>query len=90
MNVDENPGAVEPFMAQNKYAFPALLAYKYVRDTLQLRGTPTNWIIDGDGVARFEEIGYDSSLGQKWEDGMSAEIEKNRQATAQAARSPGK
>lgn len=58
MNVDEKPSEVEPFMRKNGYTFPVIPAYDYVRKTLATVGIPRNWVIDQNGVWRFDEIGY--------------------------------
>jgi thiol-disulfide isomerase/thioredoxin len=58
MNVDEKPSEVQPFIRTHGYTFPVILAYDYVRKTLATVGIPRNWVIDQNGVWRFDEIGY--------------------------------
>lgn len=84
MNLDENPGAVQPFMDENKYTFPVLLAYNYGRTTLKIEGTPTNWIVDGNAVAHLELLGGGPESIEKWEQGMSEVLQTSRPALAQA------
>jgi hypothetical protein len=74
LNMDENPGLVEPFMTEHKLTFTALPAYAYVTQTLKVDGIPQNWIVDGGGVIRLKGLGYDAT--EKWEQGMRDAIEK--------------
>jgi hypothetical protein len=87
LNMDENPGILEPFLKEHKLALTVVPAYSYVRDTLKVMGIPQNWIVDSGGVIRLKGIGYDST--EKWETGMRDAIEKI-QAAAPASNSPGK
>jgi hypothetical protein len=68
LNMDENPGLVEPFMREHKLTLTALPAYSYVTQTLKVNGIPQNWIVGADGVIRLKGAGYDST--EKWEQGM--------------------
>jgi len=74
MNMDENPGIIEPFLKEHQLALTVVPAYSYVRDTLKVNGIPQNWIVDSGGVIRLKGIGYDST--EKWETGMREAIEK--------------
>jgi hypothetical protein len=76
LNMDENPGLVEPFMKEHKLTLTALPAYTYVTQTLKVNGIPQNWIVGVDGVIRLKGTGYDST--EKWEQGMKEAIEKCR------------
>ncbi len=87
LNMDENPGFVEPFVKEHKLTFPVLPAYSYVEDTLHIMGIPQNWVVDAQGVVRLKGIGYDAS--EKWEEGMVEAIEKNKPQVETAARAPG-
>jgi hypothetical protein len=78
LNMDENPGLIEPFMQENKLALTVLPAYTYVEDTLKVNGIPQNWIVDSVGVVRLKGIGYDAT--NKWETGMTDAIEKVKPA----------
>ena len=85
LNMDENPGLVEPFMKEHKLTFPVLPAFSYVQDTLHIFGIPQNWIVDAAGIVRLKGIGYDST--EKWEQGMIEAIESNKPEPATAAAS---
>lgn len=74
LNMDQNPGLIEPFMTEHKLTLTALPAYTYVTETLKVHGIPQNWIVDTAGVIRLKGIGYDST--EKWEQGMKDAIEK--------------
>ncbi len=76
LNMDENPGLIEPFLKEHQLSFIVLPAYHYVQDTLKVFGIPQNWIVDSNGVVRLKGIGYDST--EKWETGMKEAIEKNK------------
>jgi len=74
MNMDENPGIIEPFLKEHQLALTVIPAYSYVTETLQVNGIPQNWIVDSDGVVRLKGIGYDST--EKWEVGMRDAIDR--------------
>ena len=76
LNMDENPGLIEPFMTEHKLSITALPAYTYVTQTLKVNGIPQNWIVGADGVIHLKGIGYDST--EKWEIGMRDAIEKQK------------
>ena len=82
LNMDENPGLLEPFLKDRKLSLPVLPAAAYIRDTLRVMGIPQNWIVDAQGVVRLKGIGYDAS--GKWEEGMAEAIEKNKPDTGAA------
>ena len=50
-------------MTRNGYTFPVIPAYDYVRKTLATTGIPRNWVIDADGIWRFDEVGYRDGEG---------------------------
>lgn len=74
MNMDDNPGLIEPFLAEKKLSMVVLPAYSYVEDTLKVNGIPQNWIVDPNGVVKLKGIGYDAT--EKWETGMADAIAK--------------
>ncbi len=89
LNMDDNPGLVEPFVKEHKLTFTVLPAHSYVQDTLHIFGIPQNWVVDAQGVVHLKGIGYDST--EKWEQGMTDAIENNKPEgeAASAAPSPG-
>jgi len=74
LNMDENPGVIEPFFKEHQFTFTVLPAYSYVTETLKVQGIPQNWIVDANAVVRLKGIGYDST--DKWETGRRDAIEK--------------
>ncbi len=79
LNMDENPGVIEPFLKEHQLALTVLPAYAFVTETLKVSGIPQNWIVDSGGVVRLKGIGYDST--EKWETGMRDAIEKVKPAS---------
>jgi hypothetical protein len=75
LNMDDNPGLIEPYMKEHQLSLIVLPAYSYVTDTLKVFGIPQNWVVDSHGVVRLKGTGYDST--EKWEMGMAEAIEKN-------------
>jgi thiol-disulfide isomerase/thioredoxin len=80
MNMDENPGLVQPFVEEHKLSMTVIPAVSFISDTLKVGGIPQNWIVDQEGVVRQKSIGYDST--EKWMTGMEAAIEEVKSATA--------
>ena len=76
LNMDENPGLIEPFLNEKKLVLTVLPAYSFVEDTLKVSGIPQNWIVDSSGVVKLKGVGYDAT--QKWETGMMDAIGKVR------------
>lgn len=76
MNLDDDPGLIDPFVKEQKLTFTVLPAYSYVTDTLKVQEIPQNWIVAADGVIRLKGVGYDAT--EKWEDGMKNAIEQFR------------
>lgn len=66
LNVDDQPGGIEPFLRQVGISgLTVIPARDYVTQELGIRGFPTSWIIDRDGVARREMSGF-SAEPSKW------------------------
>jgi hypothetical protein len=80
MNMDENPGVIEPYLKEHQLSFTVVPAYNYVWQTLKVNGIPANWIVDSGGVVRLKGVGYDAT--EKWETGMRDAIEKVKPAAA--------
>ena len=74
LNMDDNPGLIEPFMTEKKLSLIVLPAYSYVEDTLKVNGIPQNWIVDANGVVKLKGVGYDAT--EKWETGMEEALAK--------------
>jgi hypothetical protein len=76
LNMDDDPGLIDPFVEQHKLTLPVLPAYDYVTDTLKIDSIPRNWIVGPHGVVRLKGNGYDAT--EKWEEGMKEAVEKVR------------
>lgn len=80
LNMDDNPGLIQPFMNENKLSMVVIPATSFITDTLKVYGIPTNWIVDEQGVVRMKGSGYDAS--EKWTTGMENAIEEVKSARA--------
>ncbi|HEV8042507.1 MAG TPA: TlpA disulfide reductase family protein [Bryobacteraceae bacterium] len=62
LNVDENPGEIEPFMKSRKYTFPVITgARKYVEDiTGHFFSIPMNWLVNQSAVIEQKSLGFES------------------------------
>jgi hypothetical protein len=57
--VDENPGVIAPFLKENHYTFPVLFArFARIEELDGLMGIPRTWIVDSNGILRFERLDY--------------------------------
>jgi thiol-disulfide isomerase/thioredoxin len=66
LNVDENPGLIEPFLKQRGVtSLTVIPGMDFVQRTLKINGFPTTWIVDRDGVARREQGGF-TGEPSKW------------------------
>ncbi len=74
LNMDDNPGLIEPLMTEKGLSLIVLPANSYVSETLKVNGIPQNWIVDAAGIVKLKGIGYDAT--EKWETGMAEAIEK--------------
>ena len=79
-NVDDNIGAVAPFMKENNYTFPVVPAAFLMRDLVASLGIPLNWFVDAKGVVRLERGGFGGD-GAKWVDEMLEALEQLRKGT---------
>ena len=59
LNVDANPGVVQPFVNGRSCTFPVLLAHDYVNGMLPDLSIPRTWMVEG-GVVRKEDIGFNA------------------------------
>ncbi len=75
LNLDHNIGVVEPFLKENKYSFPVLLAKDMIDSFLGVFSIPTNWVIDRKGVLRYEMLGFDMTNSEDWIKKMIDQVE---------------
>jgi thiol-disulfide isomerase/thioredoxin len=76
-NIDREIGEVAPFLRQQGYTFPVLLASSYVNELLGDVGIPQVWIVDAQGKWQWEQVGFDPRSG-KWSEGVLEKIEPIR------------
>ncbi len=79
-NVDDEVGAVAPYVKENGYTFPVLLASSYVNDLLPYISIPRNWIVDAAGKWRLEQIGFGADTD--WEKDIIEKMEQTRPEAA--------
>jgi thiol-disulfide isomerase/thioredoxin len=63
-SIDTSVGDLAPYMKDNKYTFPVLLAADYVNELLPVVGVPQTWIVDEAGKWNWKEEGFGD--GEQW------------------------
>jgi thiol-disulfide isomerase/thioredoxin len=59
LNIDENPGLIEPFLKQRGViSLTVIPAMDFVERILNVNGFPRTWVVDPGGVARREQAGF--------------------------------
>lgn len=76
-NMDEEVGLVEPYMKENGYTFPVLLAYQLVRGLLDNIVIPQNWLVDSKGKWKATQLGFDAT-DVDWVNNMVSKLESAR------------
>lgn len=67
LNLDENPGVIEPFMEENGYTFPVLPATAFVEKLIPLLSLPRNWIVDPQGRIAYQQEGLNTNISpEEW------------------------
>ena len=57
-NIDDSAADVTPYMRDNHYTFPVLMAKDLVFGILPEVAIPRNWIVDQEGKWKWEEVGF--------------------------------
>lgn len=65
LNLDENPGEVQPFLTAHHYTFPVVPARSYVLDFAGSFTIPENWLVDSAGMLQQKSVGFDAKA-QDW------------------------
>lgn len=76
-NVDDEVGLVAPFMKENRYTFPVLLAADLVNSMFQGWGIPQSWVVDSKGKWIATQMGFDEAEAD-WIEGMIRRLEQAR------------
>jgi thiol-disulfide isomerase/thioredoxin len=59
LNIDEDLGAVEPYLKEKGYGFPVLPAYGFVSNVVDSSiGIPQTWIVDSKGQWQWTQVGF--------------------------------
>jgi hypothetical protein len=83
-NVDDQIGAVAPFMKENHYTFPVVSARFLVPQLAPRLTLPAKWVVDGNGVVVLQKLGRGGD-GEKWGDQLLEMLEKARKTTGDEA-----
>ncbi|HEU0139975.1 MAG TPA: TlpA disulfide reductase family protein [Bryobacteraceae bacterium] len=75
-NIDDDLGKVAPYMKENKYTFPVLLAREVVDAVLPVIAIPQNWFVNAKGKLEWLQVGYGSE--PTWQESMLAKLEEVR------------
>jgi thiol-disulfide isomerase/thioredoxin len=75
-DTDEEIGAVAPYVKQNRYSFPVLLAQEYFQNLYEWGGIPQNWIVDANGKRLWEQVGFD--VYDRWVEDALQKIEESK------------
>jgi thiol-disulfide isomerase/thioredoxin len=78
-NIDEQLGLVEPYMKENQYTFPVLMAYSFTSGLLDGISIPQNWILDTKGNWIATQLGFGASEGDDWVASMTKRLETARE-----------
>ena len=73
LNVDDEVVKVEPYMKENHYTFPVLMAKSYVDELLPSLTIPQNWIVDAHGKWAWQQTGFGSR--DKWQAEILKQLE---------------
>ena len=74
-NIDESAADVAPYMKENHYTFPVLLAKDFVNDLLPLVSVPQNWVVDRESKWKWSEVGFDwqGNFDKEWLEKLGVE-----------------
>jgi thiol-disulfide isomerase/thioredoxin len=62
LNLDENPGQLEPFLKEHRFTFPIVMARHYVEDFSGPFSIPQNWLVDRAGTLQQKSVGFDAKI----------------------------
>ncbi len=73
-NIDEDLGQVAPFMKENNFTFPVLLAHDFVQNHLPSFAIPQNWFLDAAGRHLRTQVGFGNDAD--WQAMMLAKLDE--------------
>jgi thiol-disulfide isomerase/thioredoxin len=65
-NTDDSAGVVAPFARAHQMTWPVLFAAAYFESIPGASSVPQNWVIDGTGIRRNIQMGFDSRHADLW------------------------
>jgi thiol-disulfide isomerase/thioredoxin len=71
-NIDDDIAKVAPFVRDNKYSFPVLLAGN-LTDSMDVHSIPRTWLINAKGRFEWEQLGYGGD--SNWEQVVMTKLE---------------
>lgn len=75
LNADASIGLVQPFLDENGYGFPVLLAAAFLKDAFEGLPLPQTWILDPSGTIRFHNMGFDLRRADSWMEDVLSRLE---------------
>ncbi len=82
LSLDENPGAVGPFLKEEGLTFPVLFAGQWVASTFGDLSIPRAWVVASDGILELESSGFTLAPIGKWEKRMEEAMDRVARGTA--------
>ncbi|MEZ5402834.1 MAG: TlpA disulfide reductase family protein [Bryobacteraceae bacterium] len=75
LNLDDNPGLIEPYMVEKGYTFPVLPALALMERLSLAISLPRNWVTNADGIVEWEQHGFQlASPPSQWLRGRALEL----------------
>jgi thiol-disulfide isomerase/thioredoxin len=74
LNTDLSTGLVTPFLTERKYTFPVWMGQALFDQLKPMGGIPLHWIIDREGVIRWESSGFSRGKDDEWVEAMAAKV----------------
>jgi thiol-disulfide isomerase/thioredoxin len=62
LNVDDDPGLVEPFMTENHFSFPVLLSAGHYVEAMDGLPIPQTWLVDQKANLREKSLGFNPKV----------------------------
>jgi thiol-disulfide isomerase/thioredoxin len=75
-NVDDDLGKVAPYLKENRYTFPVLLARDVVDAVVPVVAIPQNWFVSAKGKLEWMQVGFGNE--PNWEETMLAKLDEVR------------
>jgi hypothetical protein len=73
-NVDDDPAAIAPYMTENRYTFPVVLANPLADAYFPVVFVPQTWFVDSSGKLQWIREGYGGN--SKWQEIMMTKLDE--------------